>query len=95
MGVQRHYQTGGDGRHEAPRQIDGALVDAYMARRALVTWLVYPLPVLWRKLPAPARPAVCSRSLRLVCDTSSKSKNSCQGNTGRWWHADHAARRRL
>src|SRR5919201_1380456 len=35
-----------------PRTIDGALVDAYMARRALDYLVVFSLsPVLWRKLP--------------------------------------------
>src|SRR2546429_3695165 len=37
---------------KAPRQIDGALVDAYMARRALDYLVGFTLsPVLWRKLP--------------------------------------------
>jgi DNA topoisomerase I len=54
----------------APRQIDGALVDAYMARRALDYLVGFTLsPVLWRKLPG-ARSAgrVQSVALRLVCD---------------------------
>src|SRR3954469_20370060 len=53
-----------------PRQIDGALVDAYMARRALDYLVGFTLsPVLWRKLPR-ARSAgrVQSVALRLVCD---------------------------
>ncbi len=53
-----------------PRQIDGALVDAYMARRALDYLVGFTLsPVLWRKLPG-ARSAgrVQSGALRLVCD---------------------------
>lgn len=53
-----------------PRQIDGALVDAYMARRALDYLVGFTLsPVLWRKLPG-ARSAgrVQSVALRLVCD---------------------------
>jgi len=53
-----------------PRKIDGALVDAYMARRALDYLVGFTLsPVLWRKLPG-ARSAgrVQSVSLRLVCD---------------------------
>src|SRR6201982_606035 len=53
-----------------PRQIDGALVDAYMARRALGYLVGFTLsPVLWRKLPG-ARSAgrVQSVALRLVCD---------------------------
>src|SRR5258708_5912819 len=51
-----------------PRQIDGALVDAYMARRALDYLVGFTLsPVLWRKLPG-ARSAgrVQSVALRLV-----------------------------
>ena len=54
----------------APRQIDGALVDAYLARRALDYLVGFRLsPVLWRKLPG-ARSAgrVQSVTLRLVCD---------------------------
>ncbi|MBR0752691.1 type I DNA topoisomerase [Bradyrhizobium jicamae] len=55
---------------KAPREIDGALVDAYMARRALDYLVGFTLsPVLWRKLPG-ARSAgrVQSVALRLVCD---------------------------
>jgi DNA topoisomerase-1 len=54
----------------APRSIDGALVDAYLARRALDYLVGFTLsPVLWRKLPG-ARSAgrVQSVALRLVCD---------------------------
>src|SRR6266850_552892 len=53
-----------------PRKIDTALVDAYMARRALDYLVGFTLsPVLWRKLPG-ARSAgrVQSVALRLVCD---------------------------
>ncbi len=53
-----------------PRKIDGALVDAYLARRALDYLVGFTLsPVLWRKLPG-ARSAgrVQSVALRLVCD---------------------------
>src|SRR5438270_1578724 len=53
-----------------PRQIDGALVSAYLARRALDYLVGFTLsPVLWRKLPG-ARSAgrVQSVALRLVCD---------------------------
>src|SRR2546423_11817213 len=55
---------------KVPRQIDGALVDAYLARRALDYLVGFTLsPVLWRKLPG-ARSAgrVQSVALRLVCD---------------------------
>src|SRR4051812_43718780 len=53
-----------------PRDIDGALVDAYLARRALDYLVGFTLsPVLWRKLPG-ARSAgrVQSVALRLVAD---------------------------
>src|SRR3954447_4258244 len=53
-----------------PREIDGALVEAYLARRALDYLVGFTLsPVLWRKLPG-ARSAgrVQSVALRLVCD---------------------------
>src|SRR5437660_10953780 len=53
-----------------PRQIDAALVEAYLARRALDYLVGFTLsPVLWRKLPG-ARSAgrVQSVALRLVCD---------------------------
>ena len=53
-----------------PRKIDDALVDAYLARRALDYLVGFTLsPVLWRKLPG-ARSAgrVQSVALRLVCD---------------------------
>src|SRR5258708_7259308 len=53
-----------------PRQIDGALGDVYMARRALDYLVGFNLsPVWWRKLPG-ARSAgrVQSVALRLVCD---------------------------
>jgi len=53
-----------------PRTIDGPLVDAYLARRALDYLVGFTLsPVLWRKLPG-ARSAgrVQSVALRLVCD---------------------------
>ena len=53
-----------------PREIDGDLVDAYLARRALDYLVGFSLsPVLWRKLPG-ARSAgrVQSVALRLICD---------------------------
>ncbi|MEZ5786354.1 MAG: type I DNA topoisomerase [Xanthobacteraceae bacterium] len=55
---------------QKPRAIDQALVDAYLARRALDYLVGFTLsPVLWRKLPG-ARSAgrVQSVALRLVCD---------------------------
>jgi DNA topoisomerase I len=53
-----------------PREIDGDLVEAYLARRALDYLVGFTLsPVLWRKLPG-ARSAgrVQSVALRLICD---------------------------
>ena len=53
-----------------PRQLDRALIDAYLARRALDYLVGFTLsPVLWRKLPG-ARSAgrVQSVALRLICD---------------------------
>jgi DNA topoisomerase I len=53
-----------------PRDVDLALVDAYLARRALDYLVGFTIsPVLWRKLPG-ARSAgrVQSVALRLVCD---------------------------
>jgi DNA topoisomerase-1 len=53
-----------------PRDVDPALVDAYLARRALDYLVGFSLsPVLWRKLPG-ARSAgrVQSVALRLICD---------------------------
>jgi DNA topoisomerase-1 len=53
-----------------PRQIDVALVEAYLARRALDYLVGFNLsPVLWRKLPgAKSAGRVQSVALRLVCD---------------------------
>src|SRR6202047_5136606 len=53
-----------------PRGIDAALVDAYLARRALDYLVGFTLsPVLWRKLPgAKSAGRVQSVALRLVCD---------------------------
>ena len=53
-----------------PREVDGALVDAYLARRALDYLVGFTLsPVLWRKLPG-SRSAgrVQSVALRIICD---------------------------
>ena len=54
----------------APREIDGPLVDAYRARRALDYLVGFNLsPVLWRKLPgAKSAGRVQSVALRIVCD---------------------------
>ena len=54
----------------SPREIDGPLVSAYLARRALDYLVGFTLsPVLWRKLPG-SRSAgrVQSVALRLICD---------------------------
>ena len=53
-----------------PRDVDAALVDAYLARRALDYLVGFSLsPVLWRKLPG-SRSAgrVQSVALRIICD---------------------------
>jgi len=53
-----------------PRELDGALIEAYLARRALDYLVGFTLsPVLWRKLPG-SRSAgrVQSVALRLVCE---------------------------
>ncbi|WP_306250316.1 type I DNA topoisomerase [Parvularcula sp. IMCC14364] len=55
---------------ENPRDVDQALVDAYLARRALDYLVGFTLsPVLWRKLPG-SRSAgrVQSVALRLICE---------------------------
>src|SRR6266851_8410242 len=57
-----------------PRVIDQALVDAYLARRALDYLVGFTLsPVLWRKLPG-SRSAgrVQSVALRLICERESE-----------------------
>ncbi|MDB5505773.1 MAG: topoisomerase [Devosia sp.] len=57
-----------------PRDIDGPLVDAYLARRALDYLVGFTLsPILWRKLPG-SRSAgrVQSVALRLVCNRESE-----------------------
>ncbi len=57
-----------------PRDIDGALVDAYMARRALDYLVGFSLsPVLWRKLPgSKSAGRVQSVALRLICERESE-----------------------
>ncbi|MBT5414517.1 MAG: DNA topoisomerase I, partial [Rhodospirillaceae bacterium] len=57
-----------------PREIDQALVEAYLARRALDYLVGFTLsPVLWRKLPG-SRSAgrVQSVALRLICERESE-----------------------
>src|SRR5713226_3488973 len=57
-----------------PREIDGELVEAYLARRALDYLVGFTLsPVLWRKLPG-SRSAgrVQSVALRLICERESE-----------------------
>ncbi|MEY4698320.1 MAG: type topoisomerase, partial [Pseudomonadota bacterium] len=55
---------------KAPRQVDAALVDAYLARRALDYLVGFTLsPVLWRKLPgAKSAGRVQSVCLRLIVE---------------------------
>jgi DNA topoisomerase I len=68
----------------SPRIIDQALVDAYLARRALDYLVGFNLsPVLWRKLPG-ARSAgrVQSVALRLVCDRELEIERF---NTQEYW----------
>ncbi len=68
-----------------PRKIDHALVDAYLARRALDYLVGFTLsPVLWRKLPG-ARSAgrVQSVALRLVCDRELEIEKFVARNIGR------------
>src|SRR5437588_7830595 len=68
-----------------PRKIDQALVDAYLARRALDYLVGFTLsPVLWRKLPG-ARSAgrVQSVALRLVADRELEIEKFIRRNIGR------------
>jgi len=74
-----------------PRQIDGDLVEAYLARRALDYLVGFTLsPVLWRKLPG-ARSAgrVQSVALRLVCDRELEIESF---RTQEFWTVDAALR---
>ena len=60
-----------------PRDLDGELVEAYLARRALDYLVGFTLsPVLWRKLPG-SRSAgrVQSVALRLICERESEIEN--------------------
>ena len=71
-----------------PREIDQALVDAYLARRALDYLVGFTLsPVLWRKLPGSAlRRARAIGSFGVSSATASaRSRHSCRANTGRSW----------
>ena len=70
-----------------PREIDGALVDAYMARRALDYLVGFTSPrCCGANCRARARRAACSPS---HCDwsatASSKSRSSWPASTGRCW----------
>ena len=81
-----------------PRAIDQALVDAYLARRALDYLVGFTLsPVLWRKLPG-ARSAgrVQSVALRLVCRPRTRNREIRRaGILVDRRHAGDAARRDL
>ncbi|MDX2086141.1 MAG: type I DNA topoisomerase [Candidatus Melainabacteria bacterium] len=71
----------------APRDIDNALVDAYMARRALDYLVGFTLsPVLWRKLPG-SRSAgrVQSVALRLICEREAEIEDF---KTQEYWSVD-------
>jgi DNA topoisomerase I len=60
-----------------PRELDGELIDAYLARRALDYLVGFTLsPVLWRKLPG-SRSAgrVQSVALRLICERETEIEN--------------------
>ncbi|XP_023634000.1 uncharacterized protein LOC17878329 isoform X2 [Capsella rubella] len=59
---------------QSPREIDGDLVHAYLARRALDYLIGFNIsPVLWRKLPGcPSAGRVQSAALALVCDRESE-----------------------
>ena len=63
---------------KAPRQIDGALVDAYMARRAL-DYRRLPLPRALAQATGCARPAGRSVALRNVCDRELEIEVHSQG----------------
>ncbi|KAJ0251794.1 Omega-protein [Hirschfeldia incana] len=55
---------------QSPREIDGDLVHAYLARRALDYLIGFNIsPLLWRKLPGcPSAGRVQSAALALICD---------------------------
>jgi DNA topoisomerase I len=59
---------------DQPRELDQALIDAYLARRALDYLVGFSLsPVLWRKLPgAKSAGRVQSVALRLICQRESE-----------------------
>ena len=82
--LQCHYEGRRSGRDGAPRQIDQALVDAYLARRALDYLVGFRLsPVLWRKLPERVPPAASSPSLYGSSATgSARSSPSFHASTG-------------
>ncbi|VVB10885.1 unnamed protein product [Arabis nemorensis] len=58
----------------SPREIDGDLVHAYLARRALDYLIGFNIsPLLWRKLPGcPSAGRVQSAALALICDRESE-----------------------
>ncbi|CAA7015218.1 unnamed protein product [Microthlaspi erraticum] len=59
---------------QSPREIDGDLVHAYLARRALDYLIGFNIsPLLWRKLPGcPSAGRVQSAALALLCDRESE-----------------------
>ena len=60
-----------------PRELDGPLIDAYLARRALDYLVGFTLsPVLWRKLPgSKSAGRVQSVALRLICERETDIEN--------------------
>ncbi len=62
---------------EQPRDVDGNLVEAYLARRALDHLVGFKLsPVLWRKLPGnKSAGRVQSVALRLICEREIEIEN--------------------
>ena len=67
-----------------PRELDGDLIDAYLARRALDYLFGFTLsPVLWRKLPgAKSAGRVQSVALRLIVEREREIERSGRRNTG-------------
>ena len=71
-----------------PRSIDAALVDAYLARRALDYLVGFTLsPVLWRKLPGRAlgRPRAVGGAAAGLRPRARDREVRRRANTGRWW----------
>ena len=67
------------------RDLDSALIDAYLARRALDYLVGFNLsPVLWRKLPgSKSAGRVQSVALRLICERETEIELFKRRNIGR------------